>query len=84
MEAKEDLHRREFFTIPQLADYYGLGVRLIRDSLKNAEHPLPHFKLNSKTKIVARADFHSWLEKYRLDPASGIDDIVDKVLGDLT
>jgi hypothetical protein len=78
--SEQELHKREFFTIKQLSKFSTLGERLIRDALKDRDHPLPHYRLNSQTKIISRADFLSWLEKYRQDPVNRIDQLVHEAL----
>lgn len=72
----------EYFTLKQLSERYacGLGERFIRDALKHSDHPLPHFRLNNKTILVSRTDFDAWLERYRRDQGSRVDQIVDEIL----
>lgn len=70
----------EYFTIPQLSAFSGLGQRFLRDSLKHPEHPLPHFRLNSKTILISREDLAEWLEHFRVDRGNQVDQIARLVV----
>jgi hypothetical protein len=82
MRPKEPFHK-EYFNLRELAHYSGLGMRFLRDTIKDPEHPLPHFRINKKTIIVSRTDFIEWLETYRADGRNNIDQIVDQVMLDM-
>lgn len=73
---------KEYFTLPELSDYSGLGIRFLREALKNSDHPLPHFRLNNKTILVSRSEFAEWLEHFRPGQGSEIDRLVGEVLKD--
>ncbi len=74
---------QEYFTLPQLSAFSGLGVRFLRDALKHPDRPLPHFRLNNKTIIVSRQEFAEWLEYFRVGSGEKISRIVDEVMTEL-
>lgn len=73
---------KEYFNLPELAKYSGLGTRFLRDALKHPDHPLPYYRLNRKTILVSKSEFAEWLEHFRVDPASNIDRMVNQVLAE--
>lgn len=75
--------RKEYFTLPQLADFSGLGIRYLREAIKDPVHPLPHFRLNNKTILVSRTEFAEWLEQFRAGQERETDRLVAEVLRDL-
>jgi hypothetical protein len=79
----KELFLKEYFNLRELALYSGLGIRFLRDALKDPEHSLPHFRINKKTIIVSRTDFIEWLETYKADATNSIDQIVDQVILDI-
>ena len=81
---KHGLIHPEYFTIPQLSVFSGLGPRFLRDSLKHPEHPLPHFRLNSKTILISREDLAEWLEHFRGDRGNQVDQLVRLVVAGVT
>ena len=74
-----------YFTLKALVRDYarGLPERLLRDALKDPEHPLPCFRVNAKTIMVRREDFDAWIARFRTDPDQVLDKIVDSVMEDL-
>jgi hypothetical protein len=72
------------FTPQKLAELLapGLGVRFIRDAIKNKDHPLKHYRLNSKTILIDTDDFQEWLQAFRVDDTSDVDRLVDEMLGE--
>lgn len=83
MACKGFLHK-DYFTLPQLSAFSGLGIRFLRDALKDPEHPLPHFRLNNKTILVSRLEFAEWLEKFRTGSHDSLHQIVDQVMIELS
>lgn len=83
MEPKEIL-LKEYFNLRELAQYSGPGTRFLRDTLKDPEHPLPHFRLNNKTILVSRLEFADWLERFRAVSYDSLDQIVDRVMMELS
>ncbi|MGD0826839.1 MAG: hypothetical protein ABSA09_01960 [Desulfobaccales bacterium] len=79
MARKEIIHQN-YFTLPQLSAFSGLGLRFLRDALKDPDHPLPHFRINSKTILVSRLDFAEWLERFRARNNGHFNQIVDQVV----
>lgn len=83
MACKGVIHK-DYFTLPQLSAFSGLGIRFLRDALKDPDHPLPHFRLNNKTILVSRLEFAEWLEKFRAGNNDGLNQIVDQVMSELS
>jgi hypothetical protein len=79
---KTDYLPKDYFTIRELAYHSGLGERYIRDALKNPAHPLPSFRLNHKTILIAKSEFNEWLEHFRVDQTSDLDSVVNLVLAE--
>lgn len=71
---------KEYFTLPEMAQYSGLGVRTLRDAIKDGEHPLPHFRVGHKTILISRTDFAEWLDRFRVDQGGEIDRLVKLAL----
>ena len=72
--------QNDYLTLPKLAAYSGLGIRFLRDALKDPGHPLPHFRLNNKTILVSRLEFAEWLERFRAGRHDSLNLIVDQVM----
>jgi hypothetical protein len=83
MACKGVLHK-DYFTLPQLSAFSGLGIRFLRDALKDPDHPLPHFRLNHKTILVSRLEFAEWLERFRDGNGNSLHQIVDQVMIELS
>lgn len=75
---------KDYFTVPQLSAFSGLGIRFLRDALKDPDRPLPHFRLNNKTILVSRLEFAEWLEKFRACNDDKLHQIVDRVVKELS
>ena len=75
----------ELYTPDQLCQGYakGLGVRLILDAIKDGNHPLPHYRLNQKTILIAISDFREWLKRYYVPKGSEIEQLVDEICNEL-
>lgn len=71
----------EYLTPKQLIASYapGLGERFVRDALKDPEHPLPHYRLNRKTILIARSDFDQWIQHYKEDGKADLDSLVEEM-----
>ena len=83
MACKGVIHK-DYFTLPQLSGFSGLGIRFLRDALKDPDHPLPHFRLNNKTILVSRLELAEWLEKFRAGNNDSLHQIVDQVMSELS
>ena len=82
---REKIFHKEYFTLPELAHYSGLGIRFLRDALKDPEYPLPHFRINKKTIIVSRTEFNEWLEIFRdRDDNDDLNQVFDQVMTELS
>ena len=75
---------KEYFTIKELNHFSGLGERFLRDSLKDPQHPLPHFRIGHKTILISRSDFAQWIERFHVDRGSEIDRLVNLALVGVT
>jgi hypothetical protein len=84
MAFKRGVIQKDYFTLPELAAYSGLGIRFLREALKDPEHPLPHFRLNNKTILVSRLEFSEWLERFRANNHDSLNQIVDQVMIELS
>ena len=76
--------QKDYFTLSELAAYSGLGIRFLRDALKDPEHPLLHFRLNNKTILVLRLEFAEWLERFRAGSHDSLNKIVSQVMVELS
>jgi len=76
----KEVFSKEYFNLPDLAQYSGLGIRFLRDVLKDPEHPLPHFRMNKKTIIVSRSEFKEWIEIFRAGYHDELEQIVDQIM----
>ncbi|MBM4274144.1 MAG: hypothetical protein FJ134_06760 [Deltaproteobacteria bacterium] len=76
--------QKDYFNLPELAAYSGLGIRFLRDALKDPEHPLPHFRMNNKTILVCRLEFAEWLERFRADSRGSLNQLVEEVMEELS
>lgn len=74
---------REWMSMADLSAYCGLSPRTLRDLLRHPVNPLPHVRLNQKILRVRRADFDAWMERFRFDGDSQVDQIVSEVMGTL-
>jgi hypothetical protein len=75
----------EYFTFTQAAVYTGVGDRLLREATSpRAENPLPYYRVNSKTKLIAREDLVAWMRRFRTEPGDRIADLVDEVMTELS
>jgi hypothetical protein len=63
----------------QLAAYSGLSVRTLRFYLTHLSNPLPHYRMAGKV-LVKRSEFDSWMQTFRRENRSKVNDIVDTVL----
>lgn len=75
--------QKDYFNLPELAAYSGLGIRFLRDALKDPEHALPHFRMNNKTILVCRLEFAEWLERFRAGNQDSLNQVVDQVIMEL-
>jgi len=63
-----------------LSEYSSLGIPTLRDYLRS--NGLPHYKLKGKI-LVRLAEFNNWLESFRVDTKSELNNLVDDVLKSL-
>ena len=68
------------FDLRSLSQHSCLGVPTLRDYIRSGG--LPHFKLKGKI-LVRLSEFNRWLESYRVDTKSDLNNIVDDVLESL-
>jgi hypothetical protein len=57
-----------YLDLPALAAYSSLSERTLRSFLSDETHPLPHYRLSGRGKVVIRAsDFNAWFLRYRTE-----------------
>ena len=66
--------------LKSLSRHSCLGIPTLRDYLRSGG--LPHFKLKGKI-LIRLSEFDSWLESFRVDTKSDINNLVDDVLKSL-
>jgi hypothetical protein len=75
----------QYMNLRQLSIRSSIGVRRLREALRDARHPLPHYRIGSKILLISRADFDEWIVVYRRDTSEmkqTVDRIVGKILKD--
>jgi excisionase family DNA binding protein len=70
----------EYLSLQQVANYLGIGKRTVREFIQQKTNPLPHFRIRKKILRVARSDLDKWMQNYRINNATEIDNIVDSLL----
>lgn len=73
--------QREYFSVQELSDYSGIGVRTLRDKLNASTNPIPSFRFGGSIKIK-RSDFDDWAKSCRNDNGR-VNQLVDEVIRDL-
>jgi hypothetical protein len=74
------LNTDRLFDLKNLSQHSCLGVPTLRDYIRSGG--LPHFKLKGKI-LVRLSEFNRWLESYRVDTKSDLNNIVNDVLESL-
>ena len=70
---------REFVSLKELAAYSGLSVRTLFTYLRQATHPLPHYRLGGRV-LVRLSEFLAWMEHYKMtQPAEAPDELVRRL-----
>ena len=68
------------FDLKSLSQHSCLGVPTLRDYIRSGG--LPHFKLKGKI-LVRLSEFNRWLESFRVDTKSDLNNLVDDILESL-
>lgn len=68
----------EYLSLRALSAYASMSVRTLRKWLHHPARPLPHFRVGGKL-FVRRSDYDSWMDGFRKETASHLDDIVRDV-----
>ena len=68
------------FDLRSLSQHSCLGVPTLRDYIRSGG--LPHFKLKGKI-LVRLSEFNRWLESFRVDTKSDLNNLVDDILESL-
>ena len=72
----------KYFDLKGLSKYSSMGVSTLRDYLKDAAAPMPHFKVKGKI-LVKQSEFDAWIESnFRVD-GSELETIVDGIMDSL-
>ena len=74
------LNTDRLFDLKNLSQHSCLGVPTLRDYIRSGG--LPHFKLKGKI-LVRLSEFNRWLESFRVDTKSDLNNLVDDVLESL-
>lgn len=53
-----------YLSLPELARYSGLSVRVLRDRLHDPTHPLPFYQVGAR-KLVKRSEYDTWAQRFR-------------------
>ena len=72
-----------YLTIKQLSAYSGFGIRTLRGLIRHPEHPLPHFRVGSKTIRISKTDFDNWINRYRIDYDDKLSEMVESIANDM-
>lgn len=74
-----------YMNLRTLSAYSGLSVRKLRAVLKDATHPLPHYRLGNAGKVLVRQSaFDAWMTHYRVEGDGALTALVDEVLDAVT
>ena len=74
------LNTDRLFDLKNLSQHSCLGVPTLRDYIRSGG--LPHFKLKGKI-LVRLSEFNRWLESFRVDTKSDLNNLVDDILESL-
>jgi hypothetical protein len=55
-----------YLPLPDLARYSGLPVRRLRDHLRDAAHPLPHYRIGGRV-VVKRSEYDAWVQHFHCE-----------------
>jgi len=69
-----------YLTLKTLSGYSGLSVRTLRDYIHDPIQPLPSYQPGGKI-LVRRSEFDGWMARHRRVGPTGLDGIVDAVIG---
>ena len=68
-----------YFDLRRLALFSSISIRSLRDFLKDAVDPLPHFRVRGKI-LVKKSDFEKWIARkrviFKLD--EGVDGVIQQ------
>jgi len=58
----------EYLTLADLVTYSSLSERTLRAFISDEVHPLPHYRLSGRGKVVVRvSDFNTWFLRWRTE-----------------
>lgn len=77
---RDPLDTDRLFDLKSLSQHSCLGIPTLRDYIRSGG--LPHFKLKGKI-LVRLSEFNRWLESFRVDTKSDLNNLVDDVLKSL-
>lgn len=70
-----------FLDLKELSERTSIGVRSLRNHIKNPSHPLTSYRVGGKI-LVNWLEFKEWIEKFRSQTID-LDKMVDKIVEDL-
>ena len=68
-----------YLPLKRLSSYAGLSVRTLRSHLRDAVHPLPHYRVGGKV-LVRRSDYDAWAAQFRARDSSIVDQTLSRLL----
>lgn len=73
---------REYFSVTEVAEYTGMGVRTIRGFLNDPMNHLPHYRVGTAGRIIRikRDELDNWIRSFKVN-SEGID--IDELVNDL-
>lgn len=71
-----------YLDLKRLAAYCGLSERTLRDCLNDGLHPLPHYRLKDRGKVLVKvAEFDEWFMRWRSE--GSVKGQVDQLLAEM-
>jgi len=77
---EQTLTTDQYYSLKGLSSYSAMGVPTLRDYMKS--EGLPYFKLKGKV-LIKRSEFDKWLERYRVNQAQDLSNLVDSVMASI-
>lgn len=74
---------KEYMTVKEANLYCGIGIRALREHLKNRDPPLPHYRVNRKLVLIKKSELNEWMSHFKVESdreASHLDKVVDEIV----
>jgi predicted DNA-binding transcriptional regulator AlpA len=69
----------KYLKLKAMSAYSGISIRKLRECIKDAEHPLPCFRMEGMI-LVKRSEFDRWMERHFRLRKRDIDQVIDEVM----